>query len=81
MISRRKVRKIIDRAEAAYTESWQFLTGWKDRKLTLSSTSLLRYQPRLAEVIYDLGWMYQSIARERKSLIARKNDLTLVSIP
>ncbi|MGZ5435663.1 MAG: hypothetical protein ACXWID_09370 [Pyrinomonadaceae bacterium] len=76
MISRRKVRKIIDYAEAAYCESWRFLTDWKDRKLALSSPSLLRYQPRLAEVIYDLGWMYQSIARERKSLIVRKNDLS-----
>ena len=69
------IRKLIDQTQAEYEKCWDFLASWKDGDRKPSRDEILDFQPRLASAIFNLGEIHEKIARERTSLISRKNSL------
>lgn len=76
MISLTTVRKVTDQSAKDYEKCWEFLSSWKKGKLKVTADQLLDYQPTLARAIFRLGDVYHSLAKERKSVISRKDRLS-----
>jgi len=70
------VRNLIDQAADEYEECWTFLCSWKEGRNRPASTQILDFQPKLANAIFKLGHLHESLAKERTSLIRRKKNLS-----
>lgn len=82
MISRAAVKALIDETEASYRECWATLAKLKNpgdvdgAEGAALFQAMLDFQPTLARALYDLSEMYRELHQERRSVVARKADLT-----
>jgi hypothetical protein len=67
------IKNVLDKVQSAYATCWQVLAGM--RKPQVSPTfgaDLLRFQPTLAQALYDLNQLYLDFGRQRADLVCRK---------
>lgn len=76
MITNKEVQNLIDEIEEKYRNCWDILSILKNNDNSVNlDVDLLRFQPLIAEALFDLNDMYQSICEEEKKTITRKSEL------
>jgi hypothetical protein len=76
MVSKQKLKTLIDEVGDEFERCWQILSMMKSGKIDNSSPlQILSFQPILAAALYRLDVMYFELANERHLLILRKRKL------
>lgn len=73
LTSKDDTEKIINLAERTYKECFCMLLAFKDSEGDISNT-ITNFQPRLAEILYDLMSFYQKLKSEARQLISEKKN-------
>lgn len=73
LISKTDTERIVDSSERVFSECFDMLSAFKSPNISISD-ALQRFQPALAEALYDLMTFYQKLKAERRYLISQKHN-------
>lgn len=77
MVSKARLRKLIDEVSTEYEKCWKILAGMKDIQASdISGEEILEFQPTLASALFRLDVMYHALSGERTKIIERKKSLS-----
>lgn len=74
-VTKNSIRLLIERAEEEYGACWAYLPGRGTTEKTtrdVGAEQIVRFQPRLATMLFELTRTYRMIHREKEALISRK---------
>lgn len=77
-ISVEEVRTVIEKAEKALDECFDMLMDFRYCRNNLEN-AIIKFQPSLAECLFDLMTFYQKLQQEKDTLISLKNSYSKVS--
>ncbi len=77
MISKTRLRELVNDIEVEYVWCWEFLSNLKrSKQIKPEMQDFMKFQPRLATALFRLDSAYQTIGMEKKLLIKRKLNLS-----
>lgn len=77
MVSEKEIDRLLSDVEIEFKKCWDILSNIKEENLENITEDLLNFQPILATALFKLNSEYRKIVQEEKSLISRKNHVSL----